>query len=215
MNLLDVGRVAGLIEIQHIGDWMRIRVIKRYVFVVLVALVLVGCSPGTRLPSKSPVPVKTVTPPVVEPPTAIVPMLPKIQPLDWQASIRPLVASMLNTEEINTGGVLLLGSVKNNTNGSLQMRSATTALHDVLTANKKFTVVSPKQFAVAKQTLGLSEDDSLVSRSKAVGLARYVGAQYVLYSAVSGDVKAPEIAMQLMLVQSGEIIWSGSDTIKR
>lgn len=71
-------------------------------------------------------------------------------------------------------------------------------------------LISPQQLGVAKQTLGLSEEDSFGSRSKAIGLARYVGAQYVLYSDVSGDVKSPTIEMQLMQTQTGEIIWSGN-----
>ncbi|MCQ6483094.1 hypothetical protein NPN19_24990, partial [Vibrio parahaemolyticus] len=33
-----------------------------------------------------------------------------------------------------------------------------------------------------------------------------VGAQYVLYSSASGNVNAPALQMQLMLVQTGEII---------
>lgn len=76
-------------------------------------------------------------------------------------------------------------------------------------------MIPAAQLATAKQTLGLSEDDSLGSRTKAIGLARYVSAQYVLYSDVSGDVKAPVIDMQLMLVQTGEIIWSGHGNVQR
>jgi PBP1b-binding outer membrane lipoprotein LpoB len=47
-----------------------------------------------------------------------------------------------------------------------------------------------------------------------VGLARIVGAQYVLYSNVQGDVKTPSLQMQLMLVQTGEIIWSGNGVVQ-
>ncbi|SUG33731.1 Lipoprotein YcfM part of a salvage pathway ofuncharacterised substrate [Salmonella enterica subsp. arizonae] len=42
---------------------------------------------------------------------------------------------------------------------------------------------------MAKQQLGLSPQDSLGTRSKAIGIARNVGAQYVLYSSASGNVK--------------------------
>lgn len=41
-------------------------------------------------------------------------------------------------------------------------------------------LVSAQQLAVAKQQLGLSPQDSLGSRSKAMGIAHNVGAQYVL-----------------------------------
>ncbi|GHK52580.1 hypothetical protein KPZU09_23160 [Klebsiella pneumoniae] len=75
--------------------------------------------------------------------------------------------------------------------------------------------VSAQQLAVAKQQLGLSPQDSLGSRSKAMGIARNVGAQYVLYSNATGNVNAPELKMQLMLVQTGEIIWSGKGAVQQ
>ncbi|MFA3779341.1 penicillin-binding protein activator LpoB [Yersinia sp. 1652 StPb PI] len=191
---------------------------KRYLFVVLAALVLTGCPSRTPVaPTTPPVTIEPVTPPVVEtpPPVDTVPQPPKVQSIDWAISVEPLVAKMVNNNEVANGSILLLDSVKNNTNGALQTAKATAALHQVLAANKKFVLISPQQLAVAKQTLGLSEEDSLGSRSKAIGLARYVGAQYVLYSDVSGDVKSPTIEMQLMQAQSGEIIWSGNGPVQR
>ncbi|CFQ58853.1 penicillin-binding protein activator LpoB [Yersinia alsatica] len=193
---------------------------KRYLSVALAALVLTGCM--TRAPTEPtttpPVTIEPVTPPVIEtpPPVDTVPQPPKMQQsIDWAGSVEPLVAQMVNSNDVANGSILLLDSVKNNTNGALQTAKATSALHQVLTSNKKFVLISPQQLAVAKQTLGLSEEDSLGSRSKAIGLARYVSAQYVLYSDVSGDVKSPTIEMQLMQAQTGEIIWSGNGPVKR
>ncbi|CNI11881.1 putative lipoprotein [Yersinia thracica] len=192
---------------------------KRYLSVALAALVLTGCitQPPVQ-PTTPPVTIEPVTPPVTEtpPPVDTVPPPPKMQqPTDWAASVEPLVAQMVNSNDVTNGSILLLDSVKNNTNGALQTAKATSALHQVLSSNKKFVLISPQQLAVAKQTLGLSEEDSLGSRSKAIGLARYVGAQYVLYSDVSGDVKSPTIKMQLMQAQTGEIIWSGNGPVNR
>ena len=51
------------------------------------------------------------------------------------------------------------------------------------------------------------------TRSKAIGIARNVGAQYVLYSNATGNVNTPALQMQLMLVQTGEIIWSGKGAV--
>ena len=113
----------------------------------------------------------------------------------------------------NAGSILLVDSVNNRTNGSLNAGEATTALRSALAGNGKFTLVSAQQLAVAKQQLGLSPQDSLGSRSKAMGIARNVGAQYVLYSNATGNVNAPELKMQLMLVQTGEIIWSGKGAV--
>ncbi|CAI0707177.1 penicillin-binding protein activator LpoB [Serratia ficaria] len=195
---------------------------KKYLFVALAALTLSGCLSRPPAPDQPqpPVTVEPVTPqPPVEqpqPPTSEpVPQPPKIQQLDWLGSVQPLVNQMLKADGVSAGSVLLLDSVKNNTNGSLQTAKATSALHKALASNSTFSVVPEAQLASAKQTLGLSSDDSLGSRSKAIGLARIVSAQYVLYSDVSGDVKSPTLDMQLMLVQTGEIVWSGNGAVKR
>jgi penicillin-binding protein activator len=191
---------------------------KRYLSVALAALVLTGCIPRPPVePATPPVTIEPITPPVIKtrPPVNIVPQPPKVQSVNWTASVEPLVAKMVNNNDVANGSILLLASVKNNTNGALQTVKATAALHQMLSSNKKFVLITPQQLAVAKQTLGLSEEDSLGSRSKAIGLARYVGAQYVLYSNVSGDVKSPTIEMQLMQAQTGEIIWSGNGPVSR
>lgn len=191
---------------------------KKYLFVALAALVLTGCPSRPPEPQQPPVIVEPVPqpepkpqPPAPEP----VPQPPKLQQLDWLGSVQPLVNDMLKTDGVSTGSVLLLDSVKNNTNGALQISQATAALHQALASNQTFSIVPEAQLASAKQTLGLSAEDSLGSRSKAIGLARIVNAQYVLYSDVSGDVKAPVMDMQLMLVQSGEIVWSGNGNVKQ
>lgn len=186
--------------------------------VLMLALFLSGCLLKQQ-PAEQPAPVEPVQPPVTVPeqpkpePGQTVPQPPKMQTLNWPASVSPLIAQMLKADGITAGSVLLVDNVKNSTNGSLQSAKATAALQSGLKNNTQFTLITPQQLAVAKQTLGLSADDSLVSRSKAVGLARYVGAQYVLYSNAEGDVKSPTLQMQLMLVQTGEIIWSGSGAV--
>ncbi|MFT8211306.1 MAG: penicillin-binding protein activator LpoB [Symbiopectobacterium sp.] len=190
---------------------------KKYLVLMLGAMVLTGCM--TRPPEQQPPaqiePVQPQQPEVVAPPPGQqVPTPPKIQTLNWEGSVAPLVAQMLQASGVAPGSILLVDSVKNNTNGSLPVAKATAAIYDSLTSGETFTMVPREQVAVAKQTLGLSADDSLGSRSKAIGLARYVSAQYVLYSDVSGDVKTPQLDMQLMLVQTGEIVWSGNGAVQ-
>lgn len=187
--------------------------------VVLLALILAGCVNEQQQPQKpAPVepvqPTQPVQPPVEPPPAETVPQPPKFQSINWDATVSPLIAQMLKADGVTAGSVLLVDGVKNSTNGSLQISKATAALHTALDNNTQFTLVTPQQLATAKQTLGLSAEDSLGSRSKAVGLARIVGAQYVLYSNVQGDVKTPSLQMQLMLVQTGEIIWSGNGVVQ-
>ena len=111
--------------------------------------------------------------------------------------------------------MLLVDSVNNRTNGSINTGEATGVVRNALANNGKFTLVTEQQLAVAKQQLGLSPQDSLGTRSKAIGIARNVGAQYVLYSNATGNVNAPALQMQLMLVQTGEIIWSGKGAVQQ
>lgn len=186
-----------------------------------LALLLSGCvikqqQPAPVEPTQPAPPTEPVPPP--EPPqpqpNETVPSPPKLKTINWDASVQPLVANMLQSSGVTPGSVLLVDRVKNSTNGSLQSEKATSAIQNALANNGKFTLVTDDQLTQAKQTLGLPPDDSLNSRSKAIGLARYLNAQYVLYSNAQGEVKAPTLQMQLMLVQSGEIIWSGNGDTK-
>ncbi len=182
---------------------------------LLMALILTGCvvkqqQPAPVEPTQPVEPVQPVPQPEPVPQPQPVPQPPKLVTINWDASVQPLVAQMLQAASAEPGSVLLVDRIKNSTNGSLQSDKATAAIQNALDNNGKFTLVSADQLAQAKQALGLSPDDSLNSRSKAIGLARNVNAQYVLYSNARGDVKAPTLQMQLMLVQTGEIIWSGN-----
>ncbi|AIR86648.1 penicillin-binding protein [Pantoea sp. BL1] len=192
-----------------------IRSVKRS-SALLFALMLTGCvvkqqTPAPVEPTQPTTPTQPEQPPVQPvPPPENVPQPPKLKTINWNASVQPLVGNMVQSAGVNPGSVLLVDRIKNSTNGALQSDKATDAIQNALANNGKFTLVTPEQLAQAKQTLGLSADDSLNSRSKAIGLARNVNAQYVLYSSAQGDVKAPTLQMQLMLVQTGEIIWSGN-----
>ncbi|PVZ87971.1 penicillin-binding protein activator LpoB [Serratia sp. S1B] len=193
---------------------------KKYLLVAFAALVLTGCPSHPPEPVAPPVTVEPEPQPEpkpepLPPSTEAVPQPPKIQQLDWPGSLQPLISQMLTADGITPGSVLLLDSVKNSTNGSLQIAQATSALYQALASNSIFALVPEAQLASAKQTLGLSAEDSLGLRSKAISLARIVNAQYVLYSDVSGDVNSPQLEMQLMLVQTGEIVWSGHGDVKQ
>ncbi len=183
---------------------------------LMMALILSGCvmkqqQPAPVEPTQPVEPVKPVPQPEQPiPQPQPVPQPPKLVTINWDASVEPLVAQMVRAATVTPGSVLLVDRIKNSTNGALQGEKATSAIQNALNNNGKFTLVSSEQLAQAKQTLGLSPDDSLNSRSKAIGLARNLNAQYVLYSTAKGDVKSPTLQMQLMLVQTGEIIWSGN-----
>lgn len=140
---------------------------------------------------------------------------PRERHFDWSGAVSPMVSKMLQASGASGGSVLLVDSVNNRTNGSLNTAEATEVLRSALANNGKFTLVSAQQLSVAKQQLGLSPQDSLGTRSKAIGIARNVGAQYVLYTSASGNVNSPALQMQLMLVQTGEIVWSGKGAVQQ
>ncbi|WP_299996562.1 penicillin-binding protein activator LpoB [uncultured Cedecea sp.] len=206
-----------------------IKGIYRHLTVSALALVLAGCVTTEQAPA--PVepanqdPVAVEAPPLVVPvipdlktielPEPTIPAVPTVRTYAWSSAISPLVNQILQADGVTPGSVLLVDQVNNRTNGSLQTGSATQALVDAMANNRTFILVSTQQLALAKQQLGLSPQDSLGSRSKAIGIARKVGAKYVLYSNASGNVNAPTLKMQLMLVQTGEIIWSGNSAVSQ
>lgn len=195
---------------------------KYFLIVAMAALILGGCTlPNQQQPQQPEQPqqpqqpLPPVNPPVPEQPAVPpVPQPPKFANIDWTATVEPMLAKMLKSEGVQSGSVLLVDSVKNSTNGSLQTAKATDALRTALANNTTFQIVPAEQVASAKQSLGLSPDDSLASVSKAIGLANIVKAQYVLYSTVSGDVKAPTMSMRLITAPSGEIVWSGRGAVQ-
>ena len=207
----------------------------RYALMASLALILAGCAvreqpapvdtanpqqPQQPAEPQQPVPTVPSVPTIPQQPGPIehggetpAQPTPRVRHYDWNGAAQPLVGKMLQTGGVTAGSILLVDSVNNRTNGSLNAGEATTALRNALAGNGKFTLVSAQQLSVAKQQLGLSPQDSLGSRSKAMGIARNVGAQYVLYSNATGNVNAPTLQMQLMLVQTGEIVWSGKGAV--
>ncbi|TDN64524.1 hypothetical protein EC847_101452 [Scandinavium goeteborgense] len=207
--------------------------LSRYAFIAAVAIFLSGCVAQREKPAPveeaKPTPEQPQTPPPTTVP--VVPTIPvqpgpidnstaqpeqpapRVRHYDWNSAAQPLVGKMLQADGVTAGSVLMVDNVNNRTNGSLNTTEATTAISNALKGNNKFTLVSAQQLAVAKQQLGLSPQDSLGSRNKAMGLARTVGAAYVLYSNATGNVNTPTLSMQLMMVQSGEILWSGKGAV--
>ncbi|MEK9495607.1 penicillin-binding protein activator LpoB [Photorhabdus sp. P32] len=188
---------------------------KRIFFVALSVVFLAGCPSLPPEKPEPPTPVVPVTPSEKStPPTEKVPEPPKMRTTDWEGTVQPLIEQLVKAHGLENGKLLLVDTVKNNTNGALQIMQATEALRQAISSKHVFELVPQNQVQNARQSLGLSEEDSLGLRSKAIGLARYLNADYVLYSIVSGNSDKRDIVMQLMLVQTGEILWSGHGDIK-
>ncbi|MHA0984624.1 penicillin-binding protein activator LpoB [Kosakonia cowanii] len=215
-----------------------IKTIRRYALLTTLAMLLAGCitdqqpapveqagggatqpaqpqQPQQPIPGVPSVPTLPQQPGPIEHPDQNGQPTPRERHYDWNGAVQPMVGKMLQASGANAGSVLLVDSVNNRTNGSINTGEATEVVHNALANNGKFTLITAQQLAVAKQQLGLSPQDSLGTRSKAMGIARNVGAQYVLYSNATGNANAPSLQMQLMLVQTGEIIWSGKGAVQQ
>jgi len=215
-----------------------IKTIGRYALLTTLAMLLAGCitdqqpapveqagggatqpaqpqQPQQPIPGVPSVPTLPQQPGPIEHPDQNGQPTPRERHYDWNGAVQPMVGKMLQASGANAGSVLLVDSVNNRTNGSINTGEATEVVRNALANNGKFTLITAQQLAVAKQQLGLSPQDSLGTRSKAMGIARNVGAQYVLYSNATGNANAPSLQMQLMLVQTGEIIWSGKGAVQQ
>lgn len=64
---------------------------------------------------------------------------PRIRHYDWNSAMQPMVGKMLQADGVTAGSVLLVDSVNNRTNGSLNAGEATETLRNALANNGKFT----------------------------------------------------------------------------
>ncbi len=123
------------------------------------ALFLAGCvtrteqpapvdeaKPGTEQPTQPTQPVPTVpssrpfrrsTGPIEHPDQTSQPA-PRVRHYDWNGAMQPMVGKMLQAQGVTPGSVLLVDSVNNRTNGSLNAGEATETLRNALANNGKF-----------------------------------------------------------------------------
>lgn len=136
----------------------------RYAAIAALAIFLSGC-----MAQRQPAPVEEVKPapeqPAQPPQPPVVPSVPtipqqpgpiehedqtgqpapKVRHYDWNGAMQPLVSKMLQADGVTAGSVLLVDSVNNRTNGSLNANEATETLRNALANNGKFTLVSVQQ----------------------------------------------------------------------
>lgn len=192
---------------------------KRVLFVAMSVFLLAGCP--SMLPQQPPVPVEPVTPtePVeppkpIEPPIEVVPTPPKITSINWNAAVTPLIREMAVTSDLEVGKLIVVDNVKNNSGGNIQAVNATNAIIESVNSISALQTVPYTQMMSARKALRLSGEDSLGLRSAAIGLARYLKADYILFSTVDGKKDNRVISMQLMSVSSGEILWNGRHKVE-
>ncbi|MGP1939526.1 MAG: penicillin-binding protein activator LpoB [Arsenophonus sp. ET-DL9-MAG3] len=188
-------------------------------FIVMI-FILVGCS---LIKNKKPAPIIIIKPiksikPINQGISIIfsdsIPEIKKLKIINWSTLIIPLINKLIETQDVKLGKILLIESISNNTNMTIQSMQVTNAIINVINNQNVFKLVSQDIAINARKALNLSQKDSLITRSKAIGLGRYIQTDYVLYSIISGDQQRSEIEMQLMETQTGEILWSGKNYIE-
>lgn len=195
---------------------------KKQLLVVMAVFLLAGCP--SMIPQQPPAPVEPTIPtePVepiepqqpVEPPIEVVPTPPKITHINWHATIQPLIRQMSATDELGVGQLVVVDSVKNNSGGNIQAANATNSIIESVNSISALQTVPYAQMMSARKALGLSGEDSLGLRSAAIGLARYLNADYILVSTVDGKKDNRVISMQLISVSTGEILWNGRHNVE-
>ncbi len=128
---------------------------SRYALITALAMFLAGCvgqrepapveevKPAPEQPAEPQQPVPTVpsVPTIPQQPGPIehedqtAPPAPHIRHYDWNGAMQPMVSKMLGADGVTAGSVLLVDSVNNRTNGSLNAAEATETLRNALANN--------------------------------------------------------------------------------
>ncbi|VTM87744.1 Lipoprotein activator of PBP from the outer membrane B [Raoultella ornithinolytica] len=123
----------------------------RYALITALAIFLAGCVGQRQEPAPveeaQPKPTQPAQPQPTVPTVPTVPTIPgqpgpieheqqpaqpapRVRHYDWNAAVQPMVGQMLQAGGVNAGSILLVDSVNNRTNGTLNAGEATTALRN-------------------------------------------------------------------------------------
>ncbi|OCF92233.1 hypothetical protein A9G17_03390 [Gilliamella sp. wkB7] len=181
--------------------------IKRIVVTSAIAFVLTGCH---LLDNKDDI----MTPPVIINPTDgdVIETPPLItKKTDWNTILSPFTNKLINdSSSLNDENkVLLISDIQNRSGDYLINNQIDEALHQLMNKQNKFTIASRQSINQAKQALGISPDDKLVSRGKMIGLAKSMNAGYVLFTTIykiPTENNEANLSMELISTQTGEIL---------
>ncbi|OTP87787.1 hypothetical protein B6D12_11255 [Gilliamella apicola] len=181
--------------------------IKRIVVTSAIAFVLTGCH---LLDNKGDI----MTPPVIINPTDgdVIETPPLItKKTDWNTILSPFTNKLINdSSSLNDENkVLLISDIQNRSGDYLINNQIDETLHQLMNKQNKFTIASRQSINQAKQALGISPDDKLVSRGKMIGLAKSMNAGYVLFTTIykiPTENNEANLSMELISTQTGEIL---------
>jgi uncharacterized protein (TIGR02722 family) len=156
----------------------------------------------------------TVVTPPDEPDPGTVIVTPPAKTVDWPVSLEKTAEKVVKDAALSKDDLLLIDNVKNNSNASVNTADLNERLKQIIESTKRFNLVPGAQLAAAKTELGLSNEDSLNTRSKTIGLARHLNASHILFTTIDGKDIDLTLSSQIMQVNSGELIWSAKTPVQ-
>lgn len=182
--------------------------IKHVVIIGTLSFILAGCQLFNQtkpIEVKPPVEDTQVNnTDVIETPPSIV------KSTDWNIILSPFVQKILkSSSSIDGNKVLLISDIQNRSGDYLAKNQIDETLHSLMNKQNLFVIADKQSIIQAKQALGISADDKLVSRSKMIGLAKSINAGYVLFTTINKlptDNNDANLSMELLSTQTGEIL---------
>lgn len=132
-----------------------------------------------------------------------------------QNAASQLTETMLSSAEVSQiaasgAPVLYVGTVNNASANYLDTTSLTTAIANQIYVSGKFAGISQSKVDEVRSQLSLTSDEELPDLNSAVQYGKMLGAQYMLFSQVSGGSPTYQVAMRMMDLNSGLIVWKGN-----
>lgn len=186
---------------------------QKFVYVILSALMMVlltACNTTSVQPSK---PISDLAKNLTKP-VSVLELPPPMISTDWRHILSPMIDELIQTSDIGENNRVLVSDVKNNSGNYVSPSQINNVLFSLMAQQDIFAPIDKSFVTQAKQTLGIPYDDALVSRSKMIGLARHLNADYLLFTTIKQTPQSPnipgDVSMELLLTKSGEIVWQFS-----
>lgn len=185
----------------------------RSTIIFAVFLMLSGCQTLTKTNKQSQAaPIITID---ESPVTAQAPKLleqpPKLIQTNWQPAIQPLVKNLLRTVKIDENNQLLISDAKNYSSQYVSSTEMNKIIVKLISQKPVFNIIDRLIINQSKSVLGIPYNDSSVSRSKMLTLAKNVKADYLLFTTVNEQSNLPDtpvdVVMELVSVETGKKIW--------
>lgn len=127
---------------------------------------------------------------------------------NWQQLTDQVISQVLAEGNISFTNqeVLFVNNVSNQAISTMPVFVIDQLLNQRAAAITNAKVADQQAVLAAKQQLGIAANDTLLTRSKAIAIARQLNARYTLYPIVTGSEEAPVLTVQLINASTAEII---------